>query len=130
MEIEQVKEMIDEAVKPLKEQNAVLEQKNTALESEVKGLKEQAAKDKDARVFEAFQAKLKPGHQEKAKELFEASQKDPLWITENADKFVQKSQERKLGGNPIVSGSEVAGVDRPFTSAEMTAEQAKVSRRV
>ena len=130
MEEARVQEMIEEAVKPLKEQNAVLEQKNIALESEIKLLKEGIITDKNARVFEAFQAKLKPGHQEKAKEHFEASQKDPLWITENADKFIQPRQERKLGGNPLGEGGDVPGVTRPFTTEEMNAKQSEIARKV
>jgi hypothetical protein len=130
MEAEQIKEMIEEAVKPLKESNAALEQKNTALESEVKTLKESLATDRGARIFEQFQAKLKPGHQEKAKEYFEASQKDPLWITENADKFVQKGQERRLQGQANTTGGDVPGVTRPYTVEEMNAEQQKINKKV
>ena len=105
MEIEQVKAMIEEAQKPLKEQVATLEQKNTTLEGELKSIREEAATGEQARVFEAFRAKLKPGHQDKAKELFEASQKDPLWITEHADKFVQAASVRQLTGRSSTEGA-------------------------
>lgn len=104
MEIEDMKQAIIEAQKPLVDRIDALEQSNTKLQGELKTIKEQADTDKQARVFQAFQAKLKPGHQDKAKELFEASQKDPLWITENADKFVQLAQERQLRGKASTEG--------------------------
>ena len=99
MEIEEMKQAIDEAIKPLTEKIATLEQSNKSLQGELKTFKEQAEADRNTRVFEAFQSKLKPGHQEKAKEHFEAYQKDPAaWTLENADKFVQKGRERQLSG--------------------------------
>jgi hypothetical protein len=92
-------------MKPLKAQIATLEQENTSLKGELKTIKEQAATERDARVFEAFQSKLKPGHQEKAKELFEAYQKDPAgWTLENSDKFIQAGRERQLSGRAITEG--------------------------
>jgi hypothetical protein len=94
-----MKQAIDEAIKPLTEKIATLEQSNKSLQGELKTFKEQAEADRNTRVFEAFQSKLKPGHQEKAKEHFEAYQKDPAaWTLENADKFVQKGRERQLSG--------------------------------
>lgn len=105
MEIEEMKQAIEEALSPLKGQIATLEQSNTKLQDDLKSIKEQAATEKQAQVFEAFQVKLKPGHQEKAKELFEAYQKDPArWMLENADKFVQKGRERQLSGRASTEG--------------------------
>lgn len=105
MEAEQVQEMIDESMKPLKAQIATLEQDKTKLQDELKSIKEQAEADRSARVFEAFQAKLKPGHQEKAKEHFEAYQKDPAtWTLENSDKFIQAGRERQLSGRASTEG--------------------------
>lgn len=131
MEIEEMKQAIEEANKPLMEKFAALEQKYTALESKVQAMDQKAEADRSARVFEAFQAKLKPGHQEKAKEHFEAYQKDPAaWTLENADKFVQAGRERQLSGRASTEGGDVPGVTRPYTSEEMNAEQAKIAKKV
>jgi len=107
MEEDLIKEMIEEAIRPLKEQNAALEQKNAALEGEVQALKESQKAAQDAAVLESFASKLKPGYTEKAKELFEAYQKDPAgWVVENADKFVQPGQERRLKGSSSTEGGQ------------------------
>ena len=112
MGIEEMKQAIDEALKPLTEKLATLEQKNTALEGELKQFKEQAETDKKAQVFEAFQSKLKPGHQEKAKELFAAYQADPArWVLENADKFVQAGKEQRRLSGSAMTGEGGAGWD-------------------
>jgi hypothetical protein len=118
-------------MKPLKAQIATLEQENTNLKGELKTIKDQAEADRSARVFEAFQSKLKPGHQEKAKEHFEAYQKDPAaWTLENADKFIQAGRERRLSGRANTEGGDVPGVTRPYTSEEMTAKQAEMAKKV
>lgn len=131
MEVNDVQEMIDESMKPLKAQIATLEQENTNLKGELKTIKDQAEADRSARVFEAFQSKLKPGHQEKAKEHFEAYQKDPAaWTLENADKFIQAGRERRLSGRANTEGGDVPGVTRPYTSEEMTAKQAEMAKKV
>lgn len=98
MEIEEMKQAIEEAQKPLMDRLAALEQSNTTLQGELKTIKDLAATKEQAVALEKFSAKLKPGHQEKAAEYFEASQKDPLWAAENAHLFVQKGQERRLQG--------------------------------
>jgi hypothetical protein len=130
MDKEEMKQVIEEAQKPLMDRLAALEQSNTTLRGELKSMKEQAETDEQARVFEAFTAKLKPGHQEKARELFEASQKDPLWITENADKFVQAGPVRQLTGRSSTEGGAAPGKDRPYTAVEMTQKQAEMGRTV
>lgn len=102
MEIEDVQRMIDESVKPLKAQMATLEQENTGLKGELKSMKEQSEADKQAAALEKFVGKLKPGHQEKAAELYQEYQKDPAgWTLENMDKFVQLGQARQLRGSPM-----------------------------
>jgi len=107
MEEDQIKEMIEEAIRPLKEQNAALEQKNAALVGEVQTLKESQKAAQDAAILESFASKLKSGYTEKAKELFEAYQKDPAgWIVENADKFIQIGQEKKLKGSSSTEGGQ------------------------
>lgn len=121
MEIEEMKQAIEEAQKPLLDRLAALEQINITLQGELKSMKEQADTDKQTRIFEAFQSKLKPGHREKAKELFEASQKDPLWITENADKFIQKGQERRLQGQASTGGG-AGGFNLEQERAKLKAE--------
>jgi hypothetical protein len=122
MEIEEVKEMIAEALKPHQETLATLEQRNTALEGELKGFKEQAEADKKAQVYESFQTKLKPGHQEKAKELFAAYQADPArWAMENADKFVQARETRGLQGRAITEDAQ-GGFNLEAERAKLKAE--------
>ncbi len=122
MEFEEMKQAIDEALAPLTEKLATLEQKNTALEGGLKSWKAQAEADKKAQVFEAFQSKLKPGHQEKSKELFEAYQKDPAkWVLENADKFVQAREARGLQGRAITEGGQ-GGFDLEQERAKLKAE--------
>lgn len=122
MEIEEIKQAIEEAQNPLMEKLAALEQKNIALEGELKSMKEQATAEKDARVFEAFKGKLKPGHQEKAKEHFEAYQKDPAsWALENADKFIQAGRERQLSGRASTEGG-AGGFNLERERAKMKAE--------
>jgi hypothetical protein len=101
MEIEQIKEMIQEAVKPLMEKNAALEQEITTLKGEQTKVRESIEADRKTRVFESFQSKLKAGHLAKAGELYEAYQKDPAaWVMENADKFIQ-AKETSLKGSPM-----------------------------
>jgi DNA-binding transcriptional MerR regulator len=122
MEIEEMKQAIEEALSPLKGQIATLEQSNKTLQDELKSIKEQAETDKKAQVFESFQTKLKPGHQEKAKELFAAYQADPAkWVLENADKFIQARQERKLQGSAITEGGQ-GGFDLEAERAKLKAE--------
>ena len=122
MDIEEMKQAIDEALAPLKGQIASLEQSNTKLQDELKTIKEQAEADKKAQVYEAFQGKLKPGQQEKAKELFEAYQADPTrWVLENADKFVQAREARGLQGRAITEGGQ-GGFDLEQERAKLKAE--------
>ncbi|HOV83106.1 MAG TPA: hypothetical protein PLQ01_10595 [Methanothrix sp.] len=107
MEEDQIKEMIDEAIRPLKEQNAALEQKNAALVGEVQAMKESQKAAQDAAILESFASKLKPGYTEKAKELFETYQKDPAgWVVENSDKFIQIGQEKNLRGSSSTEGGQ------------------------
>lgn len=123
MEIaEELIQTIDEALLPLKGQIATLEQKNAALEGELKTMREQAATEKQAQVFEAFQTKLKPGYQEKAKELFESYQTDPAkWVLENADKFIQAREARGLQGRAITEGG-AGGFNLEQERAKLKAE--------
>ena len=126
METDEMKKMIGEAVEPLKGQIATLEQKNTVLEGELKTVKEHAEAEKKSQVFEAFQSKLKPAYEGKAQELFEAYQKDPAgWTIENADKFVQKVQEKKLAGSAIMGGA--AGTPETLEEANK-AHQEKMAK--
>lgn len=122
MEIEEMKQAIDEALTPLKGQIASLEQTNTKLQEELKTIKEQDEADKKAQVFESFQTKLKPGHQEKAKELFAAYQADPArWGMENSDKFVQTREARGLQGRAITDGAQ-GGFNLEAERAKLKAE--------
>lgn len=122
MEIEEMKQVIDEALTPLKGQIASLEQTNTKLQDELKTIKEHAEADKNAQVFESFQTKLKPGHQEKAKELFAAYQVDPAkWVMENADKFVRARETRGLQGRAITEGAQ-GGFNLEAERAKLKAE--------
>jgi len=122
MEIEEMKQAIDEAIKPLTEKLAALEQENTKLRGMLTEMKQLSEMDRKAQIFEAFQSKLKPGHQEKAKELFEAYQKDPAgWTLENADKFVQKGRERQLFGRANTEGGQ-GGFDLEAERAKLKAE--------
>ena len=122
MEIEEMKQAIDEALSPLKGQIATLEQSNTALTTRIDGMEQKAEADRSARVFEAFQAKLKPGHQEKAKEHFEAYQKDPAsWTLENSDKFIQAGRERQLSGRASTEGG-AGGFNLEQERAKLKAE--------
>ena len=122
MEIEEMKQAIDEAVKPLTEKLAALEQKITGIEGEQTKQRESMDADRTARVLESFSSKLKPGHQEKAKELFEAYQTDPArWVLENADKFVQTKETRGLQGRAITEGG-AGGFDLEAERAKAKAE--------
>ena len=122
MEIEEMKQAIDEAITPLKGQIASLEQTNIKLQEELTSIKEQAEADKKAQVFESFQTKLKPGHQEKAKELFAAYQADPArWAMENSDKFVQTREARGLQGRAITEGGQ-GGFNLEAERAKLKAE--------
>jgi hypothetical protein len=105
MDANELRQIIEEAQKPLMDRIAALEQTNTELQGELVGMKEQGKIDKAVATVERFAAKLKPGFQESAAELFEASQKDPLWITENADKFIQAGQESRLQGKATTEGA-------------------------
>lgn len=122
MEIEEMKQAIDEALTPLKGQIASLEQTNTKLQEELTSIKEQAEADKKAQVFESFQTKLKPGHQEKAAELFAAYQADPArWVMENSDKFIQARESRGLQGRAITEGAQ-GGFNLEQERAKLKAE--------
>lgn len=100
MDIEGMKQTIDEALKPLLDRIATLEQKSDALEISLN-------EGRKATALENFASKLKPGYQEKAAELYEAYQKDPAaWVIENSDKFVRTRQSRQMGGLPIVDGGQ------------------------
>ncbi len=105
MEPEQIKEMIEEAQKPLNEKIAALEQKNTELEGKLVEMKQNTEADKNAKAFEAFKAKLKPGYEDKAQEFFTASQKDASWMLNNMDKFVQTVPKQFLRGSPLEGGA-------------------------
>lgn len=108
MEIEEMKQAIEEAQKPLMDRIAALEQSKTELQGKLDSMEQKAEADRSARVFEAFQAKLKPGHQEKAKEHFEAYQKDPAaWTLENSGMFIQAGRERQLSGRASTEGGPV-----------------------
>jgi hypothetical protein len=122
MEIEEMRQAMEEANKPLMEKFAVLEQKYTALESKIQAMDQKAEADRTARVFEAFQAKLKPGYQDKAKELFESYQTDPAkWVLENADKFIQAREARGLQGRAITEGG-AGGFNLEQERAKLKAE--------
>jgi len=124
MEMEDIQKMIEEAQKPLAEKIAALEQENIALKGEQNKVQESIETDRKARIFEAFQAKLKPGHQEKAAELYEAYQKDPAgWVMENADKFIQAKESKTL------KGSAVSG-DAPVWSLEQERQKMKSEGKV
>lgn len=124
MEIEQIEGMIKEAVSPLMEKIAALEQENKSLRGEQTKVQESIETDRKARVFEAFQSKLKPGYQEKAEEHFEAYQKDPAsWAMENADKFIQSKESKTL------KGSAVSG-DAPVWSMEQERQKMKAEGKV
>jgi hypothetical protein len=115
MEIEEMTQAMEEATKPLIEKNAALEQRIADLTTRLDSMEQNAEMDRVARVFEAFQTKLKPGYQEKASELYEAYQKDPAtWALENSDKFIQKGLGRQLSGRAITEG----GNRKPITIAE------------
>ena len=124
MEIEQIEGMIKEAVSPLVEKIAALEQENRSLKGEQTKVQESIETDRKARVFEAFQSKLKPGHLAKAEEHFEAYQKDPAgWVMENADKFIRVGESRQLKGSTITG-------DTPVWSLEQERAKLKAEGKV
>ena len=126
MEIEEIQSMIDESTKPLKEQIATLEAEKEVLKGEQTKIKDQAVADKNARVFESFQGKLKAGHLAEAQKHFEAYQADPAaWVLENADKFIQPAQEKKLQGSAMAG----EGGGQPVTLEEANkAHQEKMTK--
>lgn len=106
MEAEQIKEAITEAIKPLVEKNAALEQKVVELEGRQVKTDEQIKAEQKARVFEAFQGKLKPAYAAKAEEHFEAYQKDPAgWTVENIHMFRQTGEGKLRGQEQHGSGA-------------------------
>jgi len=99
MDEARVQELIEAAQQPLREKIAALEQKNVDLAGKLAQTEDRHEAEQKARVFEAFKARLKPGYLEKAAEMFEASQKDPLWAAEHADVFLTaKEQSHELRG--------------------------------
>lgn len=103
MEIKEVEEMIKEAMKPHLEKLATLEQKNTALEGELKQFKTQAEARQEAEQKALFVGKLKPGHLEKAEEHWQECKKVGYLAFEakHPEMIIQPAQERKLKGSAM-----------------------------
>lgn len=122
MEIEEMKQAIEEAQKPLMDRIAALEQSKTELQGKLDSMVQQAEADRQAATLEKFTSKLKPGHQEKAAELFAAYQNDPAaWTLENSDKFIQAGRERQLSGRAITEGG-AGGFNLEQERAKLKAE--------
>jgi hypothetical protein len=127
MEIEEMKQAIDEAVTPLTEKLATLEQKNTALEGELKTIREKAEATKEAEQKALFVGKLKAGHLEKAEEHWQECKKVGYLAFEAAhtEMIIVPAQERKLKGSAM-AGEGGSGQPRTIEEAN-AAHQKKMS---
>jgi len=68
--------------------------------------------EKKARDLVEFSRRLKKGHQEKAAELFEALQKDPVkWLEENADKLFVATEVGGVQGSPVIEDGKSTALD-------------------
>jgi len=99
---ESVKTQISEAVEAAeKRMEAKYQARIDALEAE-----------KKARDLVEFSRRLKKGHQEKAAELFEALQKDPVkWLEENADKLFVAVESQGTKGSPVIEDGKSTALD-------------------
>jgi hypothetical protein len=103
-------------LEPIKESIATLSKKLESIESqfkvvaeENKTLKATLEADKKARVFEAFQTKLKPGKLAESDKLFVEYQKDPAaWVMEHADCFIQPKESAPMQGKAVMIGQTTA----------------------
>ena len=114
MEIEQVKEMINEAVAPLKEQLATLEAEKESLKGELKTYKEAEAKKQEAADKALFLSKLKPGFLEAADGLWKQNKEVGFLAFEamHPEMIIKPVQERKLKGAAIVGESQVWSLEQ------------------
>ncbi len=99
---ESVKTQISEAVEAAeKRMEAKYQARIDALEAE-----------KKARDLVEFSRRLKKGHQEKAAELLEALQKDPVkWLEENADKLFVAVESQGTKGSPVIEDGKSTALD-------------------
>lgn len=115
MEVDEVKEMISEALKPHQEKIAILEQSNTKLQEELKQFKESAEAKQEEAQKALFTGKLKPAHLEKAPELWQECKKVGFLAFEAAhpEMIIQAVAERKLKGSAIAGegGAQPATVE-------------------
>ena len=126
MEIEEIKEMISEAMKPHQEKIAILEQSNTKLQEELKAFRDSAEAAKEAEQKALFVGKLKAGHLEKSEQHWLECKKVGYLAFEAAhpEMIIHPVQERKLQGYAM-SGE---GGGQPATVEEANkAHQAKMA---
>jgi hypothetical protein len=103
MELEEIQEMISEAMKPHQEKIAILEQSNKALQEELKQFRDSAEASKEAEQNALFMGKLKAGHLEKAEEHWQECKKVGYLAFEAAhpEMIIQPVQERRLRGSAM-----------------------------
>lgn len=109
MEIEEVKEMIQEAIKPLDGKLATLEAENQSLKGELKTFKDAEVMKQEANEKALFMGKLKPGFLEAADGLWKQSKEVGFLAFEamHPEMIIKPVQEHKLRGSAIVGEGQV-----------------------
>jgi hypothetical protein len=118
MEMEQMKALLDEAIKPLVDRIDALEQKNAALEGEQKVMRSTLAARVEAEQKERFLSKLKPAFHQKADELWEeCKQTGYLEFEAKHPEMIASHQTKELKGHSMAEGGQ------EFNLAAMQAER-------
>lgn len=114
MEIDEVKEMIQEAITPLSGQIATLEAEKEALKGELKTFKDSEVMKQEANEKALFIGKLKPGFLEAADGLWKQSKEVGFLAFEamHPEMIIKPVQERKLRGSAIVGESQVWSLEQ------------------